>query len=274
MEAARRWEAALAGWGLPAEILAAAPVDPWSFAPGDLPAGGDDERTAAPSPADEVALDALPRGGSVLDVGCGPGGSSWHLRGRAGRCTGVDRRADALVEYERTVTTPVVGLRSVLTRTPAVVTVPGRWPAVADRVGPHDVVVCHNTLYDVGEDVAGFVAALTDHARVAVVLAITDRHPLSWLTPYVEQLHGLGRPSEPSAATAADIVREVTGRRPATRRWSVDRARDVEDERLVRLVARRCAVGEDRFGDVRTALRRVPPAATISFVALSWPGTA
>lgn len=274
MDAARRWESALVGWGLPEEVLAAAPVDPWSFAPGDLPAGDGDERTAEPSPADELALAALPRGGSVLDVGCGPGGSSWQLRGRAGRLTGVDRRPAALAEYERTVTIPVVGLRSVLTRTPAVETVLGRWPEVADQVGAHDVVVCHHTLYDVGEGVAAFVAALTDHAREVVVLVITVRHPLSWLTPYLEQLHGLARPSEPSAATAADVVRQVTGRPPATRTWTVERRREVEDERLVRLVARRCAVGDDRLDDVRTALRRVPPAAATSFVALSWPGTA
>lgn len=275
MDAAARWESALGGWGFPAHVLEAAPQDPWRIDPSELPAGrSTDHRGTEPSPADELAREALPRGGSVLDVGCGPGGSSIHLRGRAARFTGVDANPRMLAEYEATLSARLKGLRGLLGSAPEVTTVEGRWPDVAGRVAAHDVVVCHNTLYNVDEGVARFVEELTSHARRRVVVVVTQRHPLSWVTPYVEQLHGLLRPSEPTARTAEDLVRQLTGSAPVRRSWTVQRPVPDDEERLVRLVARRCAVGEDRIDDVRTALRRVPPARTTRFVALAWPGGA
>jgi SAM-dependent methyltransferase len=273
VDAAARWEAALGGWGFPAHVLEAAPQDPWRIDPSELPAGrSTDHRGTEPSQADALAREALPRRGSVLDVGCGPGGSSVHLRGRASRFTGVDANPRMLAEYEATLTSRRPGLRGLLGTAPDVATVEGVWPDVAEQVPAHDVVVCHNTLYNVNERVARFVEELTTHARRRVVLVVTERHPLSWLTPYVEQLHGLVRPSEPTAGTAEDVVRQVTGHAPVRRSWTVQRPVPDDEEQLVRLVARRCAVGEDRFDDVRTALRRVPPARTTRFVALAWPG--
>ena len=275
MTAAERWEAALAGWGFPDHVLAAAEHDPWRLDPEQLPAGrATDHRGAEPSVADELAREALPRGGSVLDVGCGPGGSSRHLVGHAGSFTGVDADPTMLQAYEETIRQQPLGWRRLLGRSPAVATVQGRWPDVAGTVGPHDVVVCHNTLYNVGDRVDRFVAALTDHARARVVLVVTATHPLSWLTPYVEQLHGLGRPREPTARTAVDLVLEVTGHRPERREWTVPRPEPADREALVRLVARRCAVQPGRLDDVRAALERVPPARRTTFVALAWPGDA
>ena len=70
-DAAERWQAELAGWAIPDEILAQAPESPWGFPP---------ELFAAPpdpidTPSRDRALEALPPGGSVLDVGCG--GGAW-----------------------------------------------------------------------------------------------------------------------------------------------------------------------------------------------------
>lgn len=268
--AAARWASALGGWGYPDEVLAAAPADPWSLDPEELPAAReDDDRGREPSPADELARAALPRGGSVLDVGCGPGGASVHLRDRASSVTGVDTRRAMLEEFDRTLTRPADGLRRLVTTAPEVATVEGRWPDVADEVGTHDVVVCHNTLYNVSDDVARFVARLDDRARHLVVVVVTQRHPLSWLTPYVEQLHGLRRPSEPTDETAVDVVGEVTGAVPRTVSWTVERRRRPA-EQLLRVVARRCAVGEDRFDELRGALRRVPPPTRTTFTAMAW----
>ena len=274
MDAARRWEEALTGWGFPEHVLEAAPEDPWRLDPEELPAGRrTDHRGADPTPADELALAALPARGSVLDVGCGPGGASRHLAARAALVTGVDQAPRMLEEFAETLSQRPGGVRGLLTGAPEVRTIPGRWPDVAAEVDPHDVVVCHNTLYNVGSDVGRFVDELTAHARRRVVLVVTDRHPLAWLTPYVEQLHGILRPSEPTSDTAVDLVRERTGATPEVRRWTVARPAPVDEDAFARLVARRCAVGADRLDEVRTALERVPPSTRTTFVAIAWQGT-
>lgn len=271
MSAVERWAAALASWALPEELVAAAPADPWRLDPSQLPADREDERDGAPSRADEIALAALPARGSVLDVGCGPGGSSVHLRGRARAVTGVDQRRDMLDEFEQALSRPTGRLRR---HVPKVETREGTWPAVAATVPVHDVVVAHNVLYNVAEDAAGFIGALTDHARRRVVVVVTDRHPRTWLAPYFAQLHGLQRPAEPTAETAVDLVRELTGGVPTVQSWRAERWSAGDLESFVPLVARACCVGEDRHGDVRRALRRVPPPSSRSYTAIAWDGTA
>jgi hypothetical protein len=53
-----------------------------------------------------------------------------------------------------------------------------------------DVVLCHHLVYNVS-DLAGFVAELASHARARVVVEMTTVHPMAWMTPYWEALHGL-----------------------------------------------------------------------------------
>src|SRR5258708_5907311 len=89
MGAAERWTQALAAWAFPAEILAAAPESPWGY-PTRVFARRADDRPAAPTPSTERAWEALPEGGSVLDVGCGAGAASLPLATRARHLIGVD----------------------------------------------------------------------------------------------------------------------------------------------------------------------------------------
>ena len=69
MKSAELWAAELAKWSIPAEILAQAETSPWIHPPAlfQIP-------TSIPlNPSHEIALAALPNGGSVLDIGCGGG---------------------------------------------------------------------------------------------------------------------------------------------------------------------------------------------------------
>lgn len=273
MAAARRWEQALSAWAWPDRIRAAAPADPWRLGPDEL----DGQRRHAndhDSPADIAALDALPRRGTVLDVGCGTGASSAPLRRAAGRITGVDPRADMLEVFaSRTGEDPGL-LRRIAGGVPEVRVVEGRWPDVQEEVGTADVVLAHNVLYDVGHGVDAFVTALHRHARHRVVLALTARHPLHWVNPYAEALHGIRRPAEPTADLAADLVREVTGATPDYLTWTTEVEPPEDQEAFVRLVARRICARPEQRDEVRALLHRIPPPASRSMAALVWDGGA
>lgn len=86
--AAARWARLQAGRGIPAEIVAAAPADPWYHDPAWF--------TAPPvpvgSPSWTAGLALLATPGSVLDVGCGGGDAAFGLAERATELIGVDRQ--------------------------------------------------------------------------------------------------------------------------------------------------------------------------------------
>jgi SAM-dependent methyltransferase len=239
-----RWRAQLEAWAIPEEILAAAPESPWSFPVGLFRARA--ERAGAAgrqTPSNREAARWLPPGGSVLDVGAGAGAASLPLAGVAGRLVGVDESA-AMVEAFLAAAAGA-GLRAEGVR--------GRWPEVAGRVGPADVVVCHHVLYNVA-DLAPFAVALADHARRRVVVELTDRHPLVGLAPLWRRFHGLERPSGPTAGDAAAALRAL-GLDLRRQDWeSDDRLGFDRFEELVAFTRRRLCLPADRDAEVAEAL--------------------
>jgi SAM-dependent methyltransferase len=194
--AAERWRDDLASWAIPQEILDAAPESPWGF-PVDLFANRAD-RPRRPTASDRRATEALPEGGSVLDVGCGAGASSLPLAGRAGRLSGVDGSEGMLEAFRERV--EASGIECT--------TVQGTWPDVADAAPIADVVVCHHVVYNVAEP-APFVRALSAHATHRVVLELTRAHPLSNLNDLWIRFHGLERPTRPTADDFAAVLEEL-----------------------------------------------------------------
>jgi SAM-dependent methyltransferase len=239
-----RWRAQLEAWAIPEEILAAAPESPWGFPVGLFRARA--ERAGAgsrPTLSNREAARWLPPGGGVLDVGAGGGAASLPLAGVAGRVVAVDE-SSAMVEAFLAAAAGA-GLRAE--------GVQGRWPEVAVRVGPADVVVCHHVLYNVA-DLAPFAAALTDHARRRVVVELTDRHPLVGLAPLWRRFHGLERPSGPTAGDAAAALR-VLGLDLRRQDWdSDDRLGFDRFEELVAFTRRRLCLPTDRDAEVAEAL--------------------
>jgi hypothetical protein len=151
--------------------------------------------------------------------------------------------------------------------------VEGLWPDVAGTVGPADVVVCHHVLYNVGPLVP-FVVALTDHARVRVVVEITADHPQATLNPLWERFHGLARPSRPTAADAVTVLRDLgldvgVEAHDAPPRWGHDHDHDRAE--LVAFTRRRLCLTPDRDPEIAAVL---PPATPRPTVTLWWPGTA
>jgi SAM-dependent methyltransferase len=239
--AAGRWAAELAGWAIPDEILAAAPESPWGCPPQFFRAA---PRAGARSLATTRAAEALPDGGTVLDVGCGGGAASFALVPPAGRVIGVDESPSMLELFRATAADRGVDAD----------TVEGAWPAVADRAVGADVVVCHHVFYNVAE-LAPFALALGDHAHRRVVAELTTSHPLRRLGPLWQRFWGLDRPDGPTAELALAVLVEagIDARlevAPGTPRdvRAVDRAE------VVAFTRRRLCLGPDRDPEIDAAL--------------------
>lgn len=150
------------------------------------------------TPSRRRALEALPSGGCVLDVGAGGGAAGLALVPPLTRLTAVDETAAMLAMLCDTAN----GLGVDVT------TVEGRWPDVAAQVAPADVVVCHHVLYNAAE-LSGFVSALDAHARRRVVVEITEHHPMAGLNTLWRHFHGADRPEGPGAADALAVLAEA-----------------------------------------------------------------
>jgi len=263
LESARRWREDLESWAIPPEILAAAPETPWGC-PTGLFARAAEEAVAArecgPTPSRRRALEALPEGGSVLDVGAGGGAASLPLCPPAAKVTAVDQSVGMLGAFADLAEKLGVDHAEV----------EGLWPDVAADVGPADVVVCHHVLYNVGELVP-FVTALTNHARRRVVVEITASHPQALLNPLWEHFHGVARPTRPTAEDAVTVVRDLGLDAGAEQFESSPRWRDHQHDDLIAFTRRRLCLPPERDREVAAL---VPPAMPRPHVVLWWPGSA
>jgi len=270
--ALQRWREQLDGWAIPSEILAAAPESPWGYPVGLFRSRA---RRAGSRPATPSNLEAarfMPEGGSVLDVGAGAGAASLPLAGLAGRLVAVDESPAMVASFLDAADAAGVPAEAV----------EGRWPEVAGRVGPADVVVCHHVLYNVA-DLAPFALALTGHARRRVVAELTDRHPLAGLRPLWRRFHDLDRPTGPGADDAVAAL-GAAGLEVDRQDWEQpDRFGFDDFDELVAFTRRRLCLPAARDPEVAEALldvgTRQVDGVWVSgqprrVTTLSWPGTA
>lgn len=241
--AARRWADALAAWAVPDDLLRAAPEPPWGFPPALFARAAEHALADADRPSVARAVEALPDGGSVLDVGVGGGAASLPLAPPSRLVVGVDEGGEMLATFAR-----AAGARGVAHRE-----VQGSWPEVAAEVEPADVVVCHHVLYNVA-DLVPFVAALTDHARHRVVVELTAEHPQSGLNRLWLALHGVERPTSPTADDACAVLAEMglSPRREETERPSLWAGADPTE--TVAFARRRLCVGPERDPEIAALL--------------------
>ena len=246
--AAARWAELQAGRGIPPEIVAAAPADPWTFDAHQFAA----PEVPAPSPSRDAAAALLGDRGSVLDVGCGGGAAAFALE-RLTAVVGVDRQRDMLAQF-----TAAAERRGVPCRTVA-----GAWPDAAPAAGPADVVLCHHVLHNV-VDLPPFVAALTAAARRGVVVEMFTEHPLAWLDPLWLRFHDLHRPRPATAEDAAAVLAEL-GVAPEVVTWE----RPTAPRQDAALATRRLCLPREREPEVAAALAELP-ARSRRVATLSW----
>jgi len=237
-EAARRWAELQGGRGIPPEIVAAAPADPWTHEPRDFTAPD----VAIDTPSRRAAAALLGAGGTVLDVGCGGGAAAFALD-RTTAVTGVDRQRDMLDRFARAAAERGVPYRTVL----------GSWPEVAGTAGGADVVVCHHVLHNV-VDLAPFLTALSVAAGRGVVVEMLAEHPLAWLDPLWVRFHGLHRPPSATDADAVAVLTEL-GIRADVVRWE----RPAPLPREAAWVTRRLCLPTERIDEVGAAVAELPP---------------
>jgi SAM-dependent methyltransferase len=257
-----RWAELLNGWGLPQAILDQAPESPWGHEPRRFAV---DETLDRDATSARWARDVLPLvGGTVVDVGCGGGRSSLVLAPPASELIGVDRSGAMLDEFVRAATAAAVARR----------TVHGSWPEVAGATPVGDVVVCHHVLYDV-PDVTPFVVALTEHARLAVVVEVPTRHPMSALSPAFNHFWNLERPEGPTHHDLVAVLDELglqpeltTSRRPALATFASD------PDAAISMVRRRLCLGTDRDQELQAWLAANPLPWPDTVATIRWPGSA
>jgi len=196
-ESCEQWARQLQDWAIPDAVLRAAPECPWGYVPALFARSADRALAdATPTPSRQRAADAVPAGGSVLDVGVGGGAASLPLAPPAGEIIGVD-------ESQAMLDTFAAGAERRGVRHTEIV---GEWPEVAPHVPRADVVVCHHVVFNVAR-LEPFVAALDRHAARRVVIELTEEHPQSDLNALWRTIHGFDRPTRPTAADAGDLMR-------------------------------------------------------------------
>lgn len=256
-----RWRASLRAWEVPAEIREKAQQPEWTLEPEMFRWRPDEDARQPLRPSRRRALEVLPEGGSVLDVGVGGGASSLGLAPRAGHITGVDRLEGMLASFEASARDAGVACRTVL----------GTWPDVADQVEPADVAVCHHAVYMVA-GIEDFVTALTSRARRRVVVEVAAHPPLWRLAPLWERFHGIERADRP-VADELEAVLAALGFAVEREDASVPVQPHEATPERVAFLRRRLYVGEERDPEIAEFLRSTPPSDQ-EVVALWWPGGA
>lgn len=134
---ADRWRELLRQSAVPQAIIDTAPEADVALEPERFRWRPEEDALQPVRPSRRRALEALPEGGTVLDVGVGGGASSLGLVPKAGLIIGVDPMEGMLESFQASAREAGVATEAVL----------GPWPEVARRVGPADVAVCHHAVY-------------------------------------------------------------------------------------------------------------------------------
>lgn len=253
-QAAQQWAEDLASWAIPPEILEQAPESPWIHPVQMFTVDAE----VPDSPSHQRAREALPEGGSLLDVGCGGGRATVALAGRLGRATGVDTSSAMLEKFAAAVGALGVDHAEVL----------GGWPDVADATPQADVVVCHHVAYNVA-DLTPFVLALDSHAIHRVVLELPTHHPLTWMNPLWHQFWGIDRPIAPTAQDALAVVRDA-GIDARLETWDDDAPRPISAEEHARFTRIRLCLPPEREPEVAAALAAAGPAGARHGATIWW----
>ncbi len=243
-ELEQQWSDALALWSISEWILAQAPTSPWVHPPALFAVAPDS--TFADTPSRRIGLETLgPEGATVLDVGCGGGGSALPLASRTTHLHGVDEQHSMLVNF--TEAAQRLGL--------VVSTTEGKWQDVEATVPPADLVISHHVAYNVA-DIGAYVSSLSSHANRRVIVELPDRHPTAPMSPLWKHFWDLDRPAEPSAQLFAEVVR-ASGFSPSLERFSrAPRKPQLDNDAYIAFVRTRLCLSPDRDNDVAEALQR------------------
>lgn len=243
MNALQHWSESLPTWAIPDEILRQAPESPWIHPVSKFTPEGN---LHVDTPSRLRALEALPKDGSVLDVGCGGGRAAFGLVPPAQHVVGVDHQQGMLDVFAREANVRGLTFEVIL----------GDWPDVAETTPACDVVTCHHVFYNVA-NLAPFVHALSSHARRRVVVELPQHHPLASLSPMWKKYWDIDRPVSPTADDALAVVTSLGYNATLEKFTQEIPLHDVTDDD-VRFTRIRLCLTSDRDPEIRTYLEQFP----------------
>lgn len=252
--AVEKWTQALAEWAIPQEIIDAASENPWIHPPVLFQVPERIETTFSHARAAE----ALPIGGSVLDVGCGGGIAAFAVTPPSAHVIGVDHQGEMLEMF-----TSNASSRGVSSEVFA-----GFWPAIAEHVPKADVVVSHHVAYNVA-DIAPFLHALNRHAKNRVVIEIPTHHPLTNMSAAWKFFWNLDRPTTPSAMDLVGVLEEI-GMRAHWHIWSGPMREPAEIDQESEFLRIRLCLPPERLGEVKDFLRQHPMPSQRELATIWW----
>jgi SAM-dependent methyltransferase len=208
MTAASHWRDQLEAWALPDELLRTAEESPYGWSQSLWKRRSAVAGSMEPPETVRIVSNLMPENGTLLDIGVGRGRASLPIAEGRFRLIGVDENAEMLAGF----------LEDARLRSMHVETYEGRWPDISSDLPVVDVAMAANVAYNVA-DIVPFIQAMLDHARVAAVLEITDRHPWAHLAPLYRQVHGLDRPDGPTTEDLVAVIFEMEGTEPEVHHW-------------------------------------------------------
>jgi SAM-dependent methyltransferase len=252
--AAEQWKIDLASWAIPKEILDQAVEKPWIHPPAlfEIP------EVIKDSLSHQRSREAMPAGGSVLDIGCGGGIASYAITPPAGHVIGVDEQQAMLDLYKANAEKFSVTSETVL----------GQWPAVADVTPVADVVTVFHVAYNVGE-IVPFLAALNSHARKRVVIEVPILHPMSNMNEGWKHFWDLTRPTVPAAADLITVLAEM-GIRANIEFFESEILLDKKVDGANGFIRRRLCLPEERQSEVDGFLAANPMPERRKLAAIWW----
>ncbi|CAN2221013.1 AdoMet_MTases domain containing protein [Candidatus Nanopelagicaceae bacterium] len=240
--AAEQWKKDLALWAIPKEILDQAVEKPWIHPPAlfEIPAVIKD------SLSHQRAREAMPAGGSVLDIGCGGGIAAFAITPPASHVVGVDEQQEMLDLFTNNAKKYGVNVETVL----------GQWPAVADVTPVADVVTVFHVAYNVGE-IVPFLTALNSHARKRVVIEVPVIHPMSNMNEGWKHFWNLIRPTVPAASDLITVLDEM-GIKATIEYFESEILLDKKVDGANGFIRRRLCLSEERQSEVDAFIAENP----------------
>lgn len=252
--AAQKWAADLSHWAIPENILSQAPVSPWIHPPAmfTLPAEIPD------SPSHQLAREAMPSGGSVLDIGCGGGIAAFAIAPPAGTVIGVDHQDEMLKMFAAFANVKGFEHQEVL----------GDWPDVSTQTPKADVVTCHHVAYNVAQ-IEPFLKELDSHASKRVVIELPQQHPLSTMRDSWKHFWNIDRPVNPTPQDLIAVLAEM-GVTANLELWQGPKLRPLNIEDDVRFLRIRLCLDSSRDADIRQFLEAQEPMPSRALATIWW----
>lgn len=249
-----KWRSSLASWDIPNEILAKAEESPWIHPPVlfEIPKKIED------SPSHKVAREALPEGGSVLDIGCGGGIAAFALVPKVKKVIGIDHQSEMLEMF-------IANARRFNCE---YITIEGFWPEVSDQTPSADLVVSHHVAYNV-PNIEEFLIAMNDKAKKRIVIEIPQQHPLTNMNQMWSHFWGISRPTEPSADLLFATILEL-GFPAKMDKWSGEMRGEIDLDQAAEFNRIRLCLPKSKLGEVRAYIEANPPKKERTLATIWW----